>query len=136
MTGSQTIATRIGKSGCLLLSYIRLIYFLEGKEITDAELLAKVSKYYDVLIQNRAIDWDCFINDPVRLIWIVLGKRVDVTKATTIPEDSPEYVIAYNGIHFVIAHKSGQIIWDSFGESHIAISEKAPATSYRIVRGV
>lgn len=135
-TGAQTVATNIGKSGCLLLSYIRLMYFLEGKEVTDAELLAKASKYYDVMIKNRAIDWDCYVNDPVRLIWIALGKRVNVIKADTIPEDAPEYVVAYNGIHFVIVHKSGQIVWDSFGDSHIKITEKTPAINYRIVREV
>lgn len=135
-TGAQTIATRIGESGCLLLGYVRLIYFLEGKEITDAELLAKVSKYYDVLIENRAIDWDCYVNDPVRLIWIVLGKRINVIKADEIPEDAPEYVIAYNGIHFTIAHKSGQIVWDSFGDAHIPVTERVPAIDYRIVREV
>lgn len=136
-TGAQKIAEMIGKSGCLMLSYIKLVYMLDGTNIDDGQLLADAVTSYDFLLNKGIIDAECYVNDPIKLIESVfpsLNRTLSIEKTYEIPKDAPEYIISYNGKHFTIAKNTGEIVWDSFGAAHIKKTMETPAKSYRILR--
>lgn len=133
--GPQKVAENIGKSGCLYLCYIKLANLLNVSFINDCYIIADAVTSYDYLINKGVIDADCYVNDPVLLVkHIMPDKEFSVEKTYEIPNDAPDYIITYNGKHFTIANKVGEIIWDPLGEDHIKVAKMTPAKSYRILR--
>lgn len=135
--GPQKVAENIGKSGCLYLCYIKLAHLLNVAFINDCYILSDAVTSYDYLLNKGIIDADCYVNDPVKLVeHIMPDRKFTVEKTYEIPTDAPEYIITYNGKHFTIANKAGEIVWDPLGEDHIAVTKLTPAKSYRILREV
>lgn len=133
--GPQKVAENIGKSGCLYLCYIKLANLLNVSFINDCYILADAVTSYDYLLNKGVIDADCYVNDPVLLVkHIMPDKEFSVEKTYEIPNDAPDYIITYNGKHFTISNKVGEIIWDPLGEDHIKVAKMTPAKSYRILR--
>ena len=135
--GPQKIAENIGKSGCLYLCYIKLAHLLDVSFINDCYILSDAVTSYEYLLNKGIIDADCYVNDPVKLVeHIMPDKKFSIEKTYEIPNDAPDYIVTYNGKHFTIANKSGEIVWDPLGEDHIAATNMLPAKSYRILREV
>lgn len=135
--GPQKVAEIIGKSGCLYLCYIKLAYLLNVSFINDCYILADAVTSYDYLLSKGVIDEDCYVNKPALLAkHIMPDKEFSVEKIYEIPNDAPDYFVTYNGKHFIITNKAGEIIWDPLGEDHIAVAKSIPAKSYRILRKV
>lgn len=135
--GPQKVAENIGKSGCLYLCYIKLANLLNVSFINDCYIIADAVTSYDYLLNKGVIDEDCYVNDPVLLVkHIMPDKEFSVEKTYEIPNDAPDYIVTYNGKHFTIANKSGEIVWDPLGEDHIKVAKLTPAKSYRILRVV
>lgn len=137
MIGPQKVAENIGKSGCLYLCYIKLAYLLNVSPINDCYILSDAVTSYGYLLNKGIIDEDCYVNDPVLLAkHIMPDKEFSVEKIYEIPNDAPDYIVTYNGKHFMIANKAGEIVWDPLGEDHIKVAKMIPAKSYRILREV
>lgn len=135
--GPQKVAEIIGKSGCLYLCYIKLAHLLNVLFINDCYILADAVTSYQYLVDKGIIDEDCYVNSPVLLVkHIMPDKEFSVEKIYEIPNDAPEYFITYNGKHFIITNKTGEIVWDPLGEDHIKVAKMTPAKSYRILRVV
>ena len=135
--GPQKVAENIGKTGCLYLCYIKLAHLLNVSFINDCYILSDAVTSYNYLLSKGVIDEDCYINDPVKLVeHIMPDKSFTVEKTYEIPNDAPNYIITYNGKHFTIANKAGEIVWDPLGEEHIKVAKLTPAKSYRILRVV
>lgn len=135
--GPQKVAENIGKSGCLYLCYIKLAHLLNVSFINDCYILSDAVTSYDYLLNKGIIDADCYVNDPVALVkHIMPDKEFSIEKVYEIPNDTPDYIVTYNGKHFTIANKDGEIVWDPLGEDHIAVTKLTPAKSYRILRKV
>lgn len=135
--GPQKVAENIGKTGCLYLCYIKLANLLNVSFINDCYILADAVTSYDYLLNKGVIDADCYVNDPVLLVkHIMPDKEFSVEKTYEIPNDAPDYIVTYNGKHFTIANKAGEIVWDPLGEDHIKVAKMTPAKSYRILRMV
>lgn len=134
-TGPQKVAENIGKTGCLYLCYIKLAHLLNVSPINDCYILSDAATSYDYLLNKGIIDADCYVNDPVLLAeHIMPDKKFSIEKTYEIPNDAPDYIVTYNGKHFTIANKAGEIIWDPLGEDHIKVTKMTPAKSYRILR--
>lgn len=135
--GPQKVAEIIGKSGCLYLCYIKLAHLLNVSFINDCYVLSDAVTSYEYLLNKGVIDEDCYVNKPAQLAkHIVPDKEFSVEKIYEIPNDAPDYIITYNGKHFIITNKVGEIIWDPLGEDHIKVAKMIPAKSYRILRKV
>lgn len=133
--GPQKVAENIGKTGCLYLCYIKLANLLNVSFINDCYILSDAVTSYNYLLSKGVIDADCYVNDPVLLVkHIMPDKEFSVEKTYEIPNDAPNYIITYNGKHFTIANKAGEIVWDPLGEDHIKVAKMTPAKSYRILR--
>lgn len=133
--GPQKVAENIGKTGCLYLCYIKLANLLNVSFINDCYIIADAVTSYDYLLNKGVIDADCYVNDPVLLVkHIIPDKEFSVEKTYEIPNDAPDYIVTYNGKHFTIANKAGEIVWDPLGEDHIKVAKMTPAKSYRILR--
>ena len=134
-TGPQKVAENIGKTGCLYLCYIKLAHLLNVSVINDCYILSDAATSYDYLLNKGIIDADCYVNDPVKLVeHIIPDRKFTIEKTYEIPTDAPDYIVTYNGKHFTIANKVGEIVWDPLGEDHIKVTKLAPAKSYRILR--
>lgn len=135
--GPLKVAENIGKTGSLYLCYIKLAHLLNVSFINDCYILSDAVTSYNYLLDKGVIDEDCYVNSPVLLIkHIIPDKEFSVEKTYEIPNDAPEYIVTYNGKHFTIANKTGEIVWDPLGEDHIKVSKLTPAKSYRILRVV
>lgn len=135
--GIQNIAEIIGKSGCLYLCYIKLAHLLNVSFINDCYILSDAVTSYEYLLNKGIIDADCYVNKPALLAkHIIPDKEFSVEKIYEIPNDAPDYIVTYNGKHFTIANKAGEIVWDPLGEDHIKVAKMTPAKSYRILRMV
>ena len=135
--GPQKVAENIGKSGCLYLCYIKLAHLLNVSFIDDCYILSDAVTSYEYLLNKGIIDADCYVNDPVKLLeHIMPGKKFSIEKTYEIPEDAPEYIVTYNGKHFTISNKVGEIVWDPLGEEHIKVTCLTPAKSFRILREI
>lgn len=133
--GPQKIAENIGRSGCLYLCYIKLAHLLNVLFINDCYILADAVSSYASLLDKGVIDEDCYVNDPVKLLeHIMPDRKFTIEKTYEIPGDAPDYIVTYNGKHFTIANRSGEIVWDPLGEDHIPAAKMLPAKSYRILR--
>lgn len=110
MKHCQDVATMIGKFGCLALCYIRLFQIKAGckDQISPLSLLVSC---YDELIQNGAITESLYVQDPVKLIYTIFGRKVEITKSDK--NTTGEWQIMNNGQHFVIGNNMGEIIWNS-----------------------
>lgn len=135
--GPQKVAENIEKGGCLYLCYIKLAYLLNVSFINDCYILADAVTSYEYLLNKGVIDEDCYVNKPALLAkHIMPDKEFSVEKVYEIPNDAPDYIVTYNGKHFTIANKAGEIVWDPLGEDHIKVARMTPAKSYRILRKV
>ena len=133
--GPQKVAEIIGKSGCLYICYIKLAHLLNVSFINDCYILADAVTSYNYFVDKGIIDADCYVNEPVQLVeHIMPDKKFSIEKIYEIPTDAPDYIVTYNGKHFTIANKAGEIVWDPLGEDHIEVSKMTPAKSYRILR--
>lgn len=133
--GPQKVAENIGKCGCLYLCYIKLANLLNVSFINDCYILGDAVTSYNYLLNKGVIDEDCYVNDAVKLLeHIMPDKKFSVEKVYEMPTDAPDYFVTYNGKHFTIANKAGEIVWDPLGEDHIKVAKMTPAKSYRILR--
>ena len=76
-------------------------------------------------VKAKAIDEDCYINDPCKFINILTGdtkyknvKKVKITNILDLPKNQ-KYIVEYNwirGSHFVVV-ENGKVIFDPSGES-------------------
>ena len=135
--GPQKVAENIGKGGCLYLCYIKLAHLLNVSFINDCYILSDAVTSYDYLLNKGIIDEDCYVNKPKLLAeHIMPDSKFTVEKVYEMPTDAPDYIVTYNGRHFTISNKAGEIVWDPLGEDHIKVAKMTPAKSYRILRKV
>lgn len=101
----------IGKSGCYFLT------LLASVGVSDQYVI----RYYDVAINKKAMDADCYVKDPATLLKLVTGKNYKVVKSDTL-DDKADIIIAKwktaTHEHFVLMNKENQVIYDALGESN------------------
>lgn len=129
MRNDQTIATQIGATGCLALSYIKLAQLLTNTD--NYSPLQLLVSHYDELISNGAMTDQMYILDPVKFIKIIFNKDACIRHSTEYPENL-QYAIAYNNIHFVVYDKNGNIVWNPLANND-AIWRRHPIKSYRVM---
>lgn len=129
MKHDQTIATQIGATGCLALSYIKLAQLLSG--LDNYSPLQLLVSYYDELLQQGAMTDEMYILDPVKFIKTIFDLKVGVCHSSTYPQSQP-YAIAYNNIHFVVVDSSGDIVWNPLANNDV-VWRRQPVKSYRVM---
>lgn len=129
MRHDQTIATQIGATGCLALSYIKLAQLLTN--VDNYSPLQLLVSNYDELIQQGAMNDMMYILDPVKFIKIIFNLNVSIRHSTEYPDNLP-YCCAYNGQHFVVYSKSGDIVWNPLANNDM-VWRRLPIKSYRVM---
>jgi len=115
----QAIMKAIGAEGCYLLS---IVYIAEKilKERVDAVELYIAAEF------SKVIQPDCFVNDPAKLMQMMVPGRWQMTKQPTTynPGDNEYEITRYerstpSGLltHFVVSSGNGHVVYDPLGES-------------------
>lgn len=129
MRNDQTIATQIGATGCLALSYIKLAQLLTN--VDNYSPLQLLVSHYDELLQQGAMTDQMYILDPVKFIKIIFNMSVSIRHAAEYPDNLP-YAIAYNNVHFVVYDKNDNIVWNPLANND-TVWRRHPIKSYRVM---
>ena len=115
----QAIMKAIGAEGCYLLS---IVYIAEKilKERIDAVELYVAAEF------AKVIQPDCFVNDPAKLMQMMVPGKWQVTKQPTTynPGDDEYEITRYERstpasvlTHFVVTGGNGSVVYDPLGDS-------------------
>lgn len=102
----------IKDSGCYFLSLLQAIDRREEE----------VNKCYDLAVDRKYITYDCFVNQPTRLLYDLTGKNYILIVSKSF-DNIADIIIAKwynqrtNYSHFVLMDKDNKVLWDPLGES-------------------
>ncbi len=129
----QQVCSKIGKSGCYLLSLIFIAEKITGKEID-------VLKTYEKSLSEKWLDDDCYMENPAAMMSYLTGKKIDIRHDVvgyTLKSNEYEitrYELKETGItygHFVVTN-NGELVHDPYGDSRTRL--KGNAVSKRIIK--
>lgn len=129
----QAVCSRIGKSGCYFIALAYIAESITGKIIDILSL-------YEKALQEKWLDYDCFMNNPAAMMSYLLGRKVDVRhdkvgyKPLSNEYEITRYELQETGVtygHFVVT-RNGKLVYDPFGESRTRTKGKAIST--RIIK--
>lgn len=119
MIYKQLIAKKLGASGCYFFSLVFIAEKILDKTIDTIEL-------FDICIQNRWADNECFMINPAAMMSYLLGRKVDIRKEFNLkykckPNEYEITCYEYNATgttyyHFVVTN-GDTVIYDPFGGS-------------------
>lgn len=111
MTNIQKKCEQIGKSGCYFLT------LLTSVGVSDQYVI----KYYDIAVNNKIMDSDCYIIDPEELLRLVTGRKYKVVKSDTLDYKADIIIAKWKTAtheHFVLMNKENVVIYDPYGDSN------------------
>ena len=130
----QRVCQQIGTSGCYFLCIIHLAETMSRTRIDAVEL-------YNVATSTGVMEADCFVNDPAKLLMMMVPGRwqVDRYGMAYSLKDGEYEITRYErkttvGVlcHFVVSGSDGNVVYDPLGGSQCVMQGKP--VSKRIFR--